>query len=105
MNPFQEGIARNFAVKAKRALKDVQGGIRTSLISGSSNSSSGPAVGALSSAHVSLKTKRPRVEGSIDLTREKGTGKYGLPPVRWTRLSSRVPLYNFNGLSLLTLKG
>ena len=79
MNPAQERIARNFAAKAKKALKDSQTGSWTAPTSGSGNSSSGQDVVALSPALVSSKEKRPRVEGSVDLTGEKGKAEYELP--------------------------
>ena len=102
MNPAQESIARNFIAKVKKALKDAQTGLGTAPMSRSGNSSSGQATIALTAAQVYSKTKRLHVEGSVDLTGEKGKRKYNPPPSSWKGLSSKTLLFNSPGMSLLT---
>ena len=80
MNPAQERVARNLVVNVKKMLKDAQATSGTALTSGSGNLSLGQAIVSLSPAYVSSKAKRARVKRSVNLTGEKGKGKYDLPP-------------------------
>ncbi|CAI8617503.1 unnamed protein product [Vicia faba] len=80
MNPAQERITRTLAARARKALKDDQTGSGSAPTSGSDDSSSGRATVALSPGLVSSKAKRPRAEGSVDFTGDRGKGTYDLPP-------------------------
>ena len=80
MNPAQEHLAKALASRARRAMKDAYAGVGPVLSSGSGGSSSTHATTTLSPTVVSSKGKRPRADGSVDLTGETGKGTYDLPP-------------------------
>ena len=80
MNPAQERLAKTLAARARKAKKDAQTSAGPAPAPGSGGSSSTPSTTALSLYVVSSKAKRPRPEGSIDLTGETGKGAYDLPP-------------------------